>query len=946
MRPLKDQFFRLVLSKVDFLKGFFSFFLFLCFSTGWSQELPPVRNFSPSTYRAENQNWMIAQSDDRKMYFANNKGLLEFNGEQWYSYPTPNESIMRSVAWHDGLLYSGSYMDFGYWKPLPDGRLSYTSIVEQLEVPVKEDEQFWNIISTPSGILVQSLHRVYSYHPNDQTIRVILEKDRLTKLFKINNRIFYHASDEGLFEIVNGKSVLTISTASLDGDVVSMGTRAGTIVFITSTNALYTLTGNNASLIIRNKFEKDVTVYAATQLQDGNFALGTISNGLIVIDANGRIQYQMDQKNGLSNNTVLSTFKDLDNNLWLGLDNGIDFINIQSRFKTFIDRTGKLGTIYTSLVDKQENLYVGTNQGLYVRFAGSTEFQFVENTKGQVWTLELINDKLLCGHNLGTFLISGDQALPISTIEGSWDFQQPALDTTLLVQGNYNGLNVLERSNNSWKFRNKIEGFDISSKDFIVAGNKIFVSHEYKGLYELEVTPDYRKVQSVRLLNEVGKGINSDLIQLGNDLLYANKNGFFYKKAGSDVFEREVKLSQLIENGEYTSGKMIKIDDRSFWFFTRGALNKIFIEPLQGQFEIKKMLLPQSKRFENSGYESLIQLNNTDYLLGTANGYLIFNTLDETLADQPVFIDRMILQVGNEPEIALDLDQIHTIPQGTNRLRFFFHTTEYGAFSDVKYQYKLSHIMPDWSAPQTSDRLTFENLDHGTYTLQLRSVINCYVSNSIVTTKFIIEPPFFLSKVAIICYLLLLILVIILINLFYRWYYQRKKNRELNKQQQAMEWNLLQSEKNIAELKNQQLNADIESRNRELAVTTMAMIKKNETLNEIKSELEKLKGATDKLSPVKEIIDKNLVEQQDWKTFEQAFSMTDKSYIKDLKARHPNLTSGDLRLCIYIRLNLSSKEIAPLLNISPRSVEIKRYRLRKKMELEKKTDLFEYLIGI
>ena len=67
--------------------------------------------------------------------------------------------------------------------------------------------------------------------------------------------------------------------------------------------------------------------------------------------------------------------------------------------------------------------------------------------------------------------------------------------------------------------------------------------------------------------------------------------------------------------------------------------------------------------------------------------------------------------------------------------------------------------------------------------------------------------------------------------------------------------------------------------------------------------------------------------------FKEAFNNADKDFIKKLKSIHPNLTPNDLRLCAYLRLNLSSKEIAPLLNISPRSVEVKRYRLRKKMEL-------------
>jgi len=93
-------------------------------------------------------------------------------------------------------------------------------------------------------------------------------------------------------------------------------------------------------------------------------------------------------------------------------------------------------------------------------------------------------------------------------------------------------------------------------------------------------------------------------------------------------------------------------------------------------------------------------------------------------------------------------------------------------------------------------------------------------------------------------------------------------------------------------------------------------------------------------------ITKNISEEDNWKIFKEAFDSTDKDFLKKVKAAHASLTPNDLRLCAYLRLNLSSKEIAPLLNISVRSVEIKRYRLRKKMDLPHETGLVEYILSI
>jgi DNA-binding CsgD family transcriptional regulator len=101
-----------------------------------------------------------------------------------------------------------------------------------------------------------------------------------------------------------------------------------------------------------------------------------------------------------------------------------------------------------------------------------------------------------------------------------------------------------------------------------------------------------------------------------------------------------------------------------------------------------------------------------------------------------------------------------------------------------------------------------------------------------------------------------------------------------------------------------------------------------------------------KISKVIKTIDNNLNNEDDWKFFEQAFNNTDREFLKKIKSVHVSLTKNDLKICAYLRLNLSSKDIAPLLNISLRSVEIKRYRLRKKLKLSHNEGLTEYILSI
>lgn len=194
-------------------------------------------------------------------------------------------------------------------------------------------------------------------------------------------------------------------------------------------------------------------------------------------------------------------------------------------------------------------------------------------------------------------------------------------------------------------------------------------------------------------------------------------------------------------------------------------------------------------------------------------------------------------------------------------------------------------------------------------------------------------------------YAVLFLISLILINGTYQRRFNKQKQKLLDEKQRELEVSKLESEKVIMKLKNEKLQQDIDSKTKDLSASTMSIIKKNELLNSIKKELGLVENQGD-VKPVIKLINKNLVNNSDWEMFQEAFNNADSDFLKKIKLVHASLTPNDLRLCTYLRLNLSSKEIAPLLNISPRSVEIKRYRLRKKMELQHEKSLVEYILEV
>ena len=214
----------------------------------------------------------------------------------------------------------------------------------------------------------------------------------------------------------------------------------------------------------------------------------------------------------------------------------------------------------------------------------------------------------------------------------------------------------------------------------------------------------------------------------------------------------------------------------------------------------------------------------------------------------------------------------------------------------------------------------------------VRAKVGNTLSKNMLSYSFMVHRPWYISNIALSFYFLSLLIIILITHRAYKRYYSEKFKHEQMENVQM-----------IMQIKNEKLNQDIDNKNRELAISTMSIIKKNRVLDKIKKELKKTKHIGDNNTAL-ELINSNLNDAKDWSFFEQAFNNADKDFLEKIKSSHPDLTPNDLRFCAYLRLNLSSKEMAPLLNISIKSVETKRYRLRKKLGLEHDDGLVNYIL--
>ena len=905
----------------------------------FSQEISPIQSFTASDYNADIQNWMITQAEDNSIVVANSSGILHYNRD-WNFYPSSKNTIVRSVKSLGNKIYSGTFEDFGYWLRSSTGQYIYTSLPELLRLDVIEDEEFWDIHEISNWIVFQSLSRLIFLDRDSNEYRIISPGGDISNSFEINKSIYFHMPKQGIFTVIAGK-VVPFSTNKFfrDNIVVDFFKIGSDFIVLTEDKGFYKIDENSNVFKWNTDLDglDDVKIYSSSLSTDNLILLGTIGKGYLKLDSNGRLIQNLDKSNGLINNTILSIFEDKNSNIWLALDNGLSVINEKSPFTIFNDFDGKLGTVY-AYKKFRDYVYVGTNQGLFYKESkGNDEFKLIKGTSGQVWSLVEINNDLFCGHNSGTFVINKSNASLITGTYGSWTFRKSNTNN-LIFEGNYNGINVLEKKNNRWTLRNSLEGYDISARFFEVSdNNEIYVCHGLKGVYKLDLSPYLNSLKSVELLENISIEGNPSVAKFNNKIYYKNRFGI-YNIDSDSKFERDSILS-IAAN---PTGLMIS-DNEKLWVFSGDNIYYAFNDDVTNGLKMNSVTLPNNLR--QTIFDNVSNSEDESYVIGTRNGYIKMDLNKYQLKEEPFFINRVeVSSINSDPE-PIEISGNSLLDYETNNITFFFGTTNYQLFEKNEYQYRLIGYNDVWSDWSESNNVSFNNLQYGNYKFELNAKVGENINPETKQISFTINRPWYLSNFMFINYLVLISLIIFLINKYSTNYYLREERRLANINKRKLEIREIQRQQQLVNLENEKLQQDVESKSRELAVSTMSMIKKNQFLGKIKTDLKKITDVS-KVSSVIKTIDRNLNNEDDWKFFEEAFNNADKEFLQKIKNSHPNLTNNDLKLCAYLRLNLSSKDIAPLLNISLRSVEIKRYRLRKKMNLTHNEGLTDYILSL
>jgi len=930
-----------------------------------AQEFTPIVNqFTKKDYNASNQNWAVGQGSDGIMYFGNNQGLLEFDGSLWQIHQIAGNKIVRSLFVNkENRIYTGSFEEFGYFDKNKSGQLIYNSLSAKLKKYKMQNDEIWKILDLNGTIIFQSFTSYFTYK-NGEVIGIRCPYTFL--FFNIyQNKIYTHTEQFGFISFDTEKNtILPVKNNILNSPVISvLNFDRRRALIVTRSNGLFLFDGTTITRFVTesDKELKKAEINRAVISPDGIIVLGTILNGVTAINHQGVKLWSLNTSNVLQNNTVLGMYCDRNNNLWLTLDKGISLIQLNSSIRYIHSFIPSVGAIY-SLTYNEPILYIGTNQGMYkaelTKDKKNIEHMRLESKiKGQVWSINSFDNQQICGNNEETFDVSNKGTSILSPVKGGMCIKRGIIHgKDVLVQGTYTQLCIYEKVNGTWKFSHTVNDFvnPIRYIEIDYTGT-IWASHLHQGLYAIQLTPDLRKIEHLTTFNSLDQihHYPINVFSINNRVVFTDHKAFY---TFDDIQKKIIPYDEMNTSlGSFSHAyRVCHFNGDLYWFIQNGEAALVQVKP----GNIRLMDIVPYALFLNQtvdDYQNIIPVSNEECLFTLENGLVLYHTGNIRKRSMYTSLQMKSIQTTDaesKDNVFLPLTSL-LVPSSPYRLNNFIFSVFYPLYSNlnnINFRYKLVGLDKVWGEPSPSSQKEYNYLNPGKYTLKVEALTNNGTRLSEVSYVFIVSPPFYFSTIAKILYGLLIILLGIGIYLYIRRLIYSKKEKVRVEQEEIRNKEIEKREQQIISLENEKLESELKLKSKELAESTMTIIKKNEILVTIKEEVNTQKNMLGSQYPNKyydkliRLLDDNLSSEDDWAIFQTNFDRIHENFFRNLHIRFPDLTSNDLRFCAYLRLNLTSKDIAHLMNISLKGVEVGRYRVRKKIGIPSTKSLTEFMI--
>lgn len=834
--------------------------------------VPFINHYGIEDYGSGHSTWRIA-SYNNWTFFANERALLAFDGISWERHLLNNRSEVRGVAVFpkEHRVYVGGENEYGYFEIGDNGVLNYHCLSDQVDKRFREVGNVWEIYELSGVLYLRCDDYILIMHHKEPYM--IESKDKIFASILVDG-VIYVATDHGV-KMVAGERLLPITGGAILDHmrINSMFKYKQGMIVTTSNDGMFYYDGRRVvpfPTAADHLLKEGVICCAA--INGDVVALGTIHNGIVLLNlATGEVR-NYTEKHGLQNNTVLSISFDVQGNLWAGMDYGIDYVLLNAPYSHLYGKGLSYGIGYSAQVFHHQ-LYLGTDRGLFMTpveqaLGGQiANLNRINCPSGPAWFLYKHHDELFCFHDKGIFSINGLQTTPITDVIGAWScVAQKDVNNRLFV-GLYSGICVLEKKEGRWLSLGRIKGINESGRYFKQTGN-----HQ---------------------LTVYNRNLNT-----------------------AEVYDLDNAFSRVVRHHT----------EKKIWDDT------LEVTP-SGSYEM----------WDASG--NIVKLNDKTNLIPCSEGFILYRT-DVKVPSIRTMIHQMTLTTPKDSVVyRANFSCIKPAPVISfigNSVRFDYRVLNQQMSKNITYCYRLNG--GEWSAPTSSISKEYSNLHEGTYTFEVRACggDQHFEADSI---TFTILPPWYRTWLARCIYIFVLCCLGLVVYQYARRYVWHKQNLAVEQKTKEMKIEIDQLEKDKIDL-------ELKHKNQEIANLIISVARKNETLFALKENIRSVAVNLSKTNTVESkrelllinnSIESSMEGDELLKRFEEQFDLVNNNFMKRLSQKHPDLSANERLMCAYLKMNLSTKEMAPLLNISVRGVETMRYRIRKKFDLGRETNLIDYI---
>lgn len=905
-----------------FLIGLLSFQLY-------PQELLPfVENYNKSNYQGDNQIWNLVQGEDKAMYFANNHYLLRYDGVKWEKYMLPNKTIIRSIMVDGDKIYSGSYKEFGFWVR-KGGKMMYTSISSRTTVfDEKENEEIWKIFKLDGKIYFQSFNGIFLF--DGKIIKKTPFPFLISYCFVIDNQLLIASVNKGVYKLNNSKIEKVKGWSILENNVIhSIDKHENKTYVFTQKKGVY-VEENGVLFSWKNPLNdvlKSSNINVAQFIKNNKLVIGTATKGVFIYDLNNNSYKNINRNNVLINNSILSISQDKENDIWLGLDNGIAHVEVNSPISIFYDNSGILGSVY-AVASTEKGYLMASNHGIFEY--EKKHLSLIPDTQGQAWNINTINNKYVIGHQEGTFVYENGLFSKLNTINGGWNLIKSNINNSYL-QATYSGV-VIYNDENDLSQKIVVKGL-LKPIKYVAQNrkNELWAADNYRGLYRILYNDKFEttKVENVTQRCKITNDFAVKIFEFRKEVLFLIQNSWYT----FNPIINQLEKNDLFNSNFKNVSDIVAIDENHFMVLQEGLLyqidasdNKFIWNYIQEKYYKGKIINDNLKVFNNSD----------NYLLNLDDGFISIyskhkdaqraNIKIEAYSNGNIVPEKSKISYNSELRI-----NIVSGIFGASKPNLFYKIVGFPEFISIK-----------------EGLITLNNLTSGSHEISVFHYDGLQYSK-ISNFEFVVAKPWYFSFWMILLYLMI---IGVISYLYYKWnkmrYTQKLalREEELKHQKKILEIELkAENELSSKEYEKHILELEIKSKSSEVVGKSLSIAKQSEMIENIQEILDHETDFNKMKSEIKKTIKINALNKHEWETFEENLNQIHNQFSLNLSKKYPNLTSKDIKLCMYLKMNLSSKEIAPMMNISFRSIEIQRYRLRKKLNLSKEENLSKFLLS-